>query len=244
MRLGLLPLTKRPTLDESRPAPFREADVDDIEVPRDDRLREDLAGLADDLGSEVAIGEMRERQHPHAGEPRELGRALRRGMQGVVRSLLLLRREGRLVDEDVGILRCLEHLPRGTRVAREHDLPSGTRRAQDLLWPHRAASGDLDGLSALQASEERPFGDTQCARGLDIEAPGARTLRKGVTVGGHAVLYVEGDDAVIAALDRVAAAQLDQLDRIRQLPEDPAEYREEIDEARRAVDGERHFPPA
>src|ERR671937_2893821 len=117
MRLGLLPLTKRPTLHESRPAPFREADVDDIEVPRDDCLRKYLPRLAHDLGPEIEVLEVREGEHLHTGEAGELGGADGRRVQRLVRALLLFRSEGGLVDEDVGIARRLQDVPGGPRVA-------------------------------------------------------------------------------------------------------------------------------
>jgi hypothetical protein len=50
MRLPLFVPARRPALHESGPAPLREADVDDIEVLRNDGLREDDPRLADDLG--------------------------------------------------------------------------------------------------------------------------------------------------------------------------------------------------
>jgi hypothetical protein len=55
MRLPLFVPAQRPALDESGPAPLREADVDDIEVLRNDRLLEERARLANDLRPEVAV---------------------------------------------------------------------------------------------------------------------------------------------------------------------------------------------
>jgi hypothetical protein len=88
MRLGLLPPAQRPTLDEARTTPLRKADIDDIEVPRHDRLRKDGARLAYDLGAEVAIREMGEDEHLDAGLARKLGGTERRRVQGLVGALL------------------------------------------------------------------------------------------------------------------------------------------------------------
>ena len=107
MRLPLLLTAKRPALDEPGPAPLREADVDDIEVLRDDSLRKHGARLAHDLGPEVAVRQMGEREEAYSGRRRKLGRARRGGMQSLVRPLALLDGERRLMDEDFGIAGCL-----------------------------------------------------------------------------------------------------------------------------------------
>jgi hypothetical protein len=133
MRLPLFPSANCPALHEPGPTPLREADVDDIEVLRHDRLREDAACLAHDLGPEVAIGEVGQRQQPHACCDGKLGRARRSGVQRLVGSLALLNRERRLVDEHVGTAPRLEYRDRSSGVARENDFPAGPRRAENVL---------------------------------------------------------------------------------------------------------------
>ena len=137
MRFGLLRPAQRPTLDETRPAPFRKADVDDIEVPGDDRFGEDGPRLARDLGSEVAVGEVREHEHLDAGRAGELGCADGSGVQGLLGAAGLLGREGRLVDEHVRLVRRLQHLSRGAGVARQYHFPPRPWRAEDLLRQNR-----------------------------------------------------------------------------------------------------------
>jgi len=129
MRLGLLPPAQRPTLDETRPTPFRKANVDDIEVPRNDGFRENRPCLAGDLGTEVTVRKVRQRQHLHAGRTRQLGRAGRGRVQGLVCPLLLLGGERRLVHEDVRLPSHVEHLRRGARIPCQDDLAPGTGRA-------------------------------------------------------------------------------------------------------------------
>jgi hypothetical protein len=109
MRLPLFLTAKRPALHEPGPAPLREADIDDIEVLRDDRLGEDRARFAQDLGPEVAIREVGQREQADARGGRKLGRARRCGVERLVGSLALLFRERRLVHEHVGPARSLEH---------------------------------------------------------------------------------------------------------------------------------------
>src|SRR6185503_7339629 len=103
MRLPLLVPAQRPALYESGPTPLREADVDDIEVLRNDRLREYGPRFADDLGPEVAVGEVREGQKTDARRDGKLRRGRRRRVQSLVRALALLQRERGLVNEDVGV---------------------------------------------------------------------------------------------------------------------------------------------
>jgi hypothetical protein len=75
MRLPLFVPAHCPALHEPGPTPLREADVDDIEVLRNHGLGENRARLADDLGPEIPVREVRERQQPHSGGDCELGRA-------------------------------------------------------------------------------------------------------------------------------------------------------------------------
>jgi hypothetical protein len=84
MRLPLFVPAQRPALHEPGPTPLREADVDDIEVLRDDVSGNTAARLADDLGPEVAVRQMGEREEAYSGRRRKLGRARRRGMESLV----------------------------------------------------------------------------------------------------------------------------------------------------------------
>ena len=105
-------------------------------------------------------------------------------------------------------------------------------------------SGKLDGLAGLESAEERPLGDAERSRGLDVEAAGARKLDERVAVGGDAVRDLEGDDAVVPAVDHVAVTQLHELDRVAQLPEDPLQRAEEVAQPGRPVDRERELTAA
>ncbi len=63
----------RASLDEDRLAPFREGQLDDVEVARQDGVREHLAGLAEQLGAEIPGRDVREREQPDARRERDLG---------------------------------------------------------------------------------------------------------------------------------------------------------------------------
>jgi hypothetical protein len=154
---------------------------------------------------------------------------------------LLLRGERRLVDEQISLSRGLEHLEGRPGVAREDELAPGPRRAEHLLGSHPVSVRKLDGLAALQPTEERALRNAERLRGLEVEATRPRVLDDAVTVRSDPVLDREGEDAVIAALQGVARGELAQLDVVGELSEDPAQHSEEVDEARRPVDGQRQL---
>jgi hypothetical protein len=194
---------ERPAFHEARPASLREADVDDIEVSRDDRLRENRARLARNLRAEVAIRQVREREHAHVrrtGELRHLGRGR---MQRLVRPLLLLRCERRLVHEQVGSLGRLEDDPGRARVPRDDHFPAGPRRPEHLFGPDLAPVRRRHGLAALKAPEERAFRHAERARRLDVETAGPLGLDECIPVRVHAVLDLEDEDLVVAPIELV-----------------------------------------
>ena len=195
---------ERPALYEARPASLREADVDDIEVPRHDRLGEDRTGLARDLGTEVAVRQVRKRAHAHLGRPRQL-RDLGGGrVQRLVGALLLFRGERGLVDKEVGALRRLEDYPRGTRIAGDDHFATGPGRSEHLLGLHLPAVGTRDRLPGLESTEERPLRHAERAGRLDVEATRSIGFHERVPVCVHAVLDLESPDQVVAAVERVA----------------------------------------
>jgi hypothetical protein len=101
---GLLSRRSGSRLHETGPAPLLEPNVDDIEVPRNHRLGKDLARLPGNLGAEVAVGEVGQREQADLGGLGQRRRAGRRGVERLVRARALLLGEGRLVDEHVGRL--------------------------------------------------------------------------------------------------------------------------------------------
>ena len=219
---------QRPALHEPGPAPLREADVDDIEVLRHDRLGEDGARLAQDLRPEVAVRQVGEGEQAHSGCERELGRARRGGVQRLFGALPLLDRERRFVDEDVRVLRCLEDGAGCPRIAGEDDLPPGPRGTENLPGFHRGPARKLDRLAALQASEERSFRYAETLRLLEVEATRARLLDQRVPVRGQAVLDGERFDPIVLARDALSRLQLDEGQLVAEPPEDAPQDPEEI----------------
>ena len=244
MRLPLFVPAQRPALYESGPTPLREADVDDIEVLRNHRLREDDPRLADDLGPEVAVGEVRESEKTDACRGSKPRRGRRGRVQGLVRALPLLHRERGLVNEYVGVPGGLAHRVRSASVAGEDDLAPGPRRAENLLGAHRRAAGQLDALAALQATKKRPLGHTQTSSFVEAEAPWAPLLDECVAVRRHAVLDLERLDSVVAPTDPVSGAELDQRELVAEPAEHAPEDPEKIVEPGWAVHRERHLAPA
>jgi hypothetical protein len=204
MQFALLVSAERPALYEARPASFREADVDDIEVPRYDRLGEDRTRLARDLGTEVAVRQVREGEHAHLRRARELRDLGCGGVQRLVGPLLLFRRERGFMDEQVGALCRLEDDASGTRIAGDDDLATGPGRPEYLLGLDVSAVRRRDGLAGLETAEERALRHAEGARGLDVEATRPIGLDERVPVRVHAVLDLEGLDPVVAAVEPVA----------------------------------------
>ena len=106
---GLLGMPVRgSSLHELWRPPLLERDDDDIQVPRHDGVGEDGLRLALDLAAEVAVGEMRESEHPDLCVPGHFRRLERRRVERLVRALPLLLREGRLVHEQIGAPRRID----------------------------------------------------------------------------------------------------------------------------------------
>ena len=109
----------------------------------------------------------------------------------------------------------------------------GPRWTEHLLGSHRGPVRQLDGLAALQASEERPLRDAETLRVLEVEATRARLLDERVPVRRQAVLDRERFDPVVLPRDALARPQLDEGQFVAQPPEDAPQDPEEIVEARR-----------
>ena len=101
-----------------------------------------------------------------------------------------------------------------------------------------------DRLAALQAPAVGPRRDAECVGRGNVEAAGPFLLDERVAEGRHAVLDVERDDAVFAAVEHVVGLQLDELEGIGEPPEDPAQRAEQVGEPARTVDGDRLLAPA
>ena len=148
------------------------------------------------------------------------------------------------MDEQVGAARGLGDRARRRRVAGEHDLPARTRRPEHRVGRDRAAVGERDRLASLERPAQGAVRDAQRLRRLDVEAAGARLLDEGVADRGHAVRDGERDDRVAVAVERVPRTQLDEVERVGQLPEDAPQRAEEVAQAGRPVDGQRHVAAA
>jgi putative nucleotidyltransferase with HDIG domain len=241
MRLPLFVPAQCPALHKPGPAPLREADVDDIEVLRNDGLRENGARLAEDLGPEITVRQMREGEHAGAGRRRELGRARRGRVQRLVGTLALLVRKRRLVDEQICVASRFENRLCSACVARENDLSAGAGRPEHLLRAHRRPVGKRNRLPALQAPEERPLGHAEGLRPFEVEAPWPSFLDERISVRRHAVLHSERLDPVVVPADPVTRPELFQRELIAEPSEDASEDAEELVEPGRAAHGERHL---
>jgi hypothetical protein len=231
-------------LDETGAAPLGVPYVDDIEVPGNDGPGEDLASLTRDLGPEVAVREVGEDEQSDVRGPSDFRRADAGRVSRLRGALVLLCGEGRLVDEHVRLACDVQDRPRRRGVARDDDLPAGTRWPEHLLGRDTPAVGEVDRLTVLEAAVERALGNPQRHRRFDVEAAGARRLHERIAVRHDAVSNLEDDEAVVAAVHDVPRSQLNELEGVRELAEHTAEGAEELAEAGRAIHRQRKLPPA
>ncbi len=135
-------------------------------------------------------------------------------------------------------------LAAGRRIAGQDELPTGARRAEDVLGRHDGAALERNGLSPLKHAALRPVRHAEPVSGADVEAARALGLDERIADGRNPVIDREDLETVVAAIERRAGLQLDQLERVRQAPEHAPERGEEIAQATRSVDRERELPPA
>ena len=211
-------------------------DLDHVEVPRNDRLGEDRARLARRLGPEVPRREVRERQHAR----RSASRASSAASSAVECSVSRARsrsssQERRLVDEQVGAARGLEHRL-GTARCRRRSRPSGRVAASPSTCSGVTTrpSGERHRLAALERAALGPVRDAERVGGLDVEPARPVVLDERVADRRDAVRDREGDEAVVAAVERVARGELDELVRVGEPAEDPAQRAEQLARARAA----------
>ena len=181
---------------------------------------------------------MREREQPHVGVARDLGGLARGRMHRLGGAVGLLVGEGRLVDEHVGALGEGANRLGRRGVAGDDDAASGSRCTDDRVRGEDAAVGERDRLAALQRAALGPVRDAERLGRLDVEAAGPLVLDERVADRRDAVLDREDEDAVAVALERLARAQLVDLDRVAELAEDAPERAVEVAQARRPVDGQ------
>jgi hypothetical protein len=212
---------QRAALHEPRSAPLRKADVDDIEVPRHDSLREDRPRLPGQLRSEVTARDVRQDEQPDRREPRDLGGLGGGRMSRLLRSLALFLPERRVVNENIGLVRDLENRPHRASVARDDDAPPEPRRTEHLLRPHGPAAGKLDRLPALKPPVQRARRDTERTRRRDVEPTRTRLLDERIPLCRDVMVRLERDDPVVGARDPVTRPQLLEDERVRELPEHP-----------------------
>ena len=123
--------------------------------------------------------------------------------------------------------------------------PSGRPAAdENLLGSDRWRRPAPDLLPGLETAEERALRGFQRAGRIEVEAARPGVFGQAVAVRGHAVLDRESEDPVVAPVDSLARTKLAEVDVVGQLPEDPLQHREEVDDPRWPVNRERQLPPA
>jgi hypothetical protein len=132
-------------------AAFLVRHLDEVEVARNDRMREDLARLAGEVRAEVARRDVGQRQHPHLGVVRHLCSLPGGRVEGLGCACGLVVGERRLVDEQVRPVRQRADDLRGGGVAGIDDRPprprgprparAGTAACRSLAGTRRTGRG-------------------------------------------------------------------------------------------------------
>src|SRR5258708_7678687 len=97
-------------------------------------------------------------------------------MIGVLGTLLLFLPERRLVDQQVRPLRRIHDAGTGTRVARDHEQPAGTVRADEISRCELPPVIGGDGLALGELAPQRPLRNPRRPRLLRIEPPAPLVL--------------------------------------------------------------------
>ena len=123
----------------------------------------------------------------------------------------------------------------GRRIAGERELATGPRFPEHLIRRDSATVGQRHGLSSL----ERPaFGAVRNAERLgpaDVEPSGARGLDQRPAERRDAVRHGKRCEAVAVPLENVTRLELDELNLVRQLPDDALERAHQVGQSPRPV---------
>ena len=108
---------------------------------------------------------------------------------------------------------------RGRRgVAGEHDLASGTRRAEHRVGRDHPPVGERDRLAALERPALAADRDAERVGGCGSKLPGRVAPRRARSRPRAAVVRTRRLDPVLVALERLARPERDELDGIGELP--------------------------
>src|SRR5439155_20942228 len=168
---------ERATLDQPRAPPLLEADLDDLEVPGHDRVREDGTRLARRFRSEIAAREVNEREHADLRLACELGGLAGGRVRGLVRALPLVLEEGRFVDQQVGPACGFENGRRDGGIPGDNDRPAGARVTEDLIRSDDAtvykrqcrAALEHPALGPRRYAERVGRGDVEASRSVVLD---------------------------------------------------------------------------
>ena len=236
---------ERATLDELRRSPLSETGSSMISKSLGhDRLGEDRARLACGVGPEVPLREVREREQLTPAVASELRRVGARSSARSRGALALVLEERRLVDEQIGAGRRLDDRSRRRGVPGDHELPAGPGGPSTSSGCTIAAAGERDRLAAPAGRPLGAGGTPSASAASTSKRPGRVVLDERIADRRDAVVDGERHEAVAVAVERVAGLELHELVRIREPAEDAPQRCEELDEARRPVDRDRHLAPA
>ena len=187
---------------------------------------------------------MREREQPDAGELRHLGCLRGRRVHRLARAAALVLGERRLVDEDVGAVRCLDDVWRGRGVAGQREFPPRPSRTEHRVRGDDRAVGQRQRLARLEHPALPAGGHAERVGRGDVEAARPLVLDERVAERADTVLDGERLDHILTALEPLARRQLDERERVRQPPEERTQRSEEVADPKRPVHGQRQLVAA
>src|SRR6266480_3299696 len=151
-------------------------------VLRYNRLLKHVTCLLDQLlGTDrITCRNVRQHQPPSLRSQRYLSGLARRRMPRLLGPLLLLLPKRRLVNQEISLLRRVDHGRAGPRVAGKHHQPPRTLRAHNPLGAHPPPVRQLDRLAPLQLPPQVSFRNARRPRFVRIEPPGTLMLAQRV----------------------------------------------------------------
>src|SRR2546430_6113711 len=112
-------------------------------------------------------------------------------MPGLLRPILLLFPERRLVNEQIRALRRVHYCRTGPGIPCKHHQPARTPRADEAVSCQLSAVSKLDRLPLVQLAPQGTFGDARRPRFLRIEPPQPLVLPYRIADGAAPVLRAE-----------------------------------------------------
>src|SRR6266566_6570784 len=171
-------------------------------ILRNHSLLENVPSLLHQLfcTDRITRGNVRQHQPPSLRSQRYLSGLARRRMPRLLGPLLLLLPKRRLVNQEISLLRRVDHGRAGPRVAGKHHQPPRALRAHNPLGAHLPPIRQLDRLAPLQLPPQVSFRNARRARFVGVKPPRTLVLLERVPDRSPTVLGPEYVNLVVVPL--------------------------------------------